>query len=144
MFYNIILWNFKKISLKKYAWLFCLGQLPLMWHRLDLHGDTCGLSWGNFVNKIRFLLHILHIWHIAHFVQVISWFGCHAQRVQGGAQAGACLKTLACWERLMSMVLSSPDAAQEVKIIQQIICKIWKFICRICTVICRICRIICK
>ena len=18
------------------------------WHRLDLHGDTCGLSWGNF------------------------------------------------------------------------------------------------
>jgi hypothetical protein len=22
------------------------------WHRLDLHGDTCGLSLGNFVNKI--------------------------------------------------------------------------------------------
>jgi hypothetical protein len=25
------------------------------WHRLDLHGDTCCLSWGNFVNEIRFL-----------------------------------------------------------------------------------------
>jgi hypothetical protein len=24
-------------------------------HRLDLRGDTFGLSWGNFVHKIRFL-----------------------------------------------------------------------------------------
>jgi hypothetical protein len=45
--------------------------------------------------------------------------------------------------RLMSMVLSSPDAAQEGILIQQILLKIWKLIGTICTMICTICKIIC-
>jgi hypothetical protein len=35
------------------AWRWVL-YMVWAWHRLDLHGDTCGLRWGNFVNKIRF------------------------------------------------------------------------------------------
>ncbi len=36
------------------AWFWAL-YMVWAWHRLDLHGDTCGLSWGNFVKEKRFL-----------------------------------------------------------------------------------------
>ncbi len=57
------------------------------------------------------------------------------------------LKDFGLWreahDSLMSMVLSSPDSAQEGKIIQQIMCKLWKSICRICKIICTIIWKIC-
>ncbi len=36
------------------------------WHRLDLHGDTCGLSRGNFVNKRRLLRYFAYFAYLTY------------------------------------------------------------------------------